>query len=271
MAAAPTFPHVPPVPRPTPQVPPVLQTSSPPVSQEASANIDTAQDMKPVVSGGLSQQPARPAGPANSNILNNLSQVRQVVNSAALTGGTSIALQTMNQNPMAMHVSNMISSGMQSSIPAAQNVYSSGQSGVTSMTVSGTGAQNPALGSFAPAASNMSGNSNLGMSQPTGNLQVPANMAQSVQGMSQGNLSGPQMVGMNQNIMNGLAPAGSSSGNGSMMPTPGMTQQGMQSIAGGNNPGANMPLAQQSSSAMQTAQSKYVKVWEVCRAKENHR
>ncbi|KAI6703033.1 hypothetical protein NL676_012169 [Syzygium grande] len=43
---------------------------------------------------------------------------------------------------------------------------------------------------------------------------------------------------------------------------PSQGQSGMPSINGNNNPGASMPLSQQSSSALQNAQSKYVKVWE---------
>ncbi|KAF8020131.1 hypothetical protein BT93_G0741 [Corymbia citriodora subsp. variegata] len=276
MVAGPTFSHIPSVPRPATQGVSALQTSSPSsVSQDMVTNNESVQDLKPVVSSGISQ-PLRPSGvPANSNILNNLSQVRQVVNSAALSGGTSIGLQSMGQNPMAMHMSNMISSGMQSTVPAAQTGYSSAQSGITSVTGPGTlsgtipTAQNPGLGSFAAATSNITGNSNIGISQPTGNLQVGPGMGQTAPGMSQGSLSGSQMVqngvGMNPNMMSALGPAAPSSATGTMIPTPGMPSQGqsgMPSINGNNNPGANMPLSQQSSSALQSAQSKYVKVWE---------
>lgn len=276
MVAGPTFPHIPSVPRPTTQGVSALQTSSPSsASQDMVTNNESVQDLKPVVSGGI-PQPLRPGGPANSNILNNLSQVRQVVNSAALTGGTSIGLQSMGQNPMALHMSNRISSGMQSTVPAAQTGYSSAQSGMTSVTgpgsLSGTipTGQNQGLGSFAPATSNITGNSNIGISQPTGNLQVGPGMGQTTPGMSQGSLSGSQMVqngvGMNPNIMSALGPTAPSSGAGTMIPTPGMPSQGqsgMPSINGNNNPGASMPLSQQSSGALQSAQSKYVKVWEV--------
>lgn len=277
MAAGPNFSHIPSVQRPTTQGVSALQTSSPSsVSQDMVTNNESVQDLKPVVSAGIPQT-LRPVVPANSNILNNLSQVRQVVNSATLTGGTSIGLQSMGQNPMAMHMSNMISSGMQSTVPAAQTGYSSGQSGITSVTGPGTlsgtipSAQNPGLGSFASATSNITGNSNIGMSQPTGNLQVGPGMGQTAPGMSQGSLSGSQMVqngvGMNPNMMSSLGPTAPSSGSGTMMPTPGMPSQGqsgMSSINGNSNPGpgASMPLSQQSSSALQSAQSKYVKVWE---------
>lgn len=95
-------------------------------------------------------------------------------------------------------------------------------------------------------------------------------MGPSVPGMSQGNLSGAQMVqsgnGKNQNMMSGLGPSGVSSGSSTMIPTPGMPQQaqsGMQSLVVNNNSAANMPLSQQTTSAVQPAQSKYVKVWEV--------
>ncbi|XP_057995492.1 mediator of RNA polymerase II transcription subunit 25-like [Hevea brasiliensis] len=94
-------------------------------------------------------------------------------------------------------------------------------------------------------------------------------MGPSVRGMSQGNLSGAQMVqsgnGTNQNVMSGLGPSGVSSGSSTMIPTPGMPQQaqsGMQSLGVNNNSAANMPLSQQTTSAVQPAQSKYVKVWE---------
>lgn len=181
----------------------------------------------------------------------------------------------MGQTPISMHMSNMISSGMATSVPAAQNVLSSGQSAIPSISGSGplTGngqvAQNPGLGSFNSATSNASGNSNLGISQPMGNLQGGVSMGQSGPGMNQGNLSGVQMaqsgIGMNQNMMSGLGPSVVSSGTGTMIPTPGMPQQvqsGMQSLGVNNNSATNMPLSQQTSSALQSAQSKYVKVWE---------
>ncbi|KAF7827844.1 mediator of RNA polymerase II transcription subunit 25 [Senna tora] len=270
MVSGPTFPHIPSVPRPTSQGVPSLQTSSPSsVSQDIMASNENAQDVKPIMP---MSQPLRPVGPpqANVNILNNLSQARQV-----LSGGTSMGLQSMGQTPVAMHMSNMISSGMASSVPAAQNVFSSGQSGITSITSSGalTGpvqvGQNPGLGSLTAATSNVSGSSNIGISQPLGNLQSSVSMGQPGLGMSQGNISGAQMVqngvnNMNQNAMSGLGPSVVSSGNGTMIPTPGMSQQvqsGMQSI-GVNNAAANMSLPQQTSGALQSTQSKYVKVWE---------
>ncbi|KAJ7943196.1 Mediator of RNA polymerase II transcription subunit 25 [Quillaja saponaria] len=274
MVSGPNFPHMPSGPRAAAQGVPSLQTSSPAsASQDMIANNENAQDLKPIVT---MSQPLRPVGTAqaNVNILNNLCQARQVMNSAALTGGTSMGLQSMGPTPVAMHMSNMISSGMTSSIPAAQNVFSSGQSGITSITSSGsvTGpaqvAQNSGLGSLTSASSNVSGNSNIGVSQPMGNLQG-VSMGQSVLGMSQGNLSGAQMVQtgvhMNQNMVSGLGPSVVSSGSGTMIPTPGMSQQvqsGMQSLGVDNNTAANMPLSQQSSGAMQSVQSKYMKVWE---------
>ncbi|XAR65400.1 hypothetical protein NMG60_11009519 [Bertholletia excelsa] len=274
MAPGPTFPHIPSVARPSSQGVPILQTSSPiSASQEMISNNDTTQDLKPIMA-----QPMRPVGPpaANVNILNNLSQARQVMNSAALTGGTSIGLQSMGGTPMAMHMSNMISSGMASSVPpAAQTVLSSGQSAIPSIAGSGTltgtapVAQNTAPGSFTSATSSMAGTSNLGMSQPLNNLQGGVSMGQSVPGMNQGNLPGTQMVqsgiGMNQNMMSGLGAPGMSSGTGAMIPTPGMNQQvqpGMQSLGANNNSAANIPMSQQTSSGLQPAQSKYLKVWE---------
>ena len=275
MTTGPAFPHIPSVPRAPSQAVPTLQTSSPSTtSQEVMTSGDNVQELKPSVSGMT--QPLRPVPPAaaNVNILNNLSQAR-VMNSAALTGGTSIGLQSMGQTPVAMHMSNMISSGMTSSVPPAQTVFSSGQSGITSLTGSGalTGTTqvppNSGLSSFASATSNVAGNSNIGMSQPMGNVQGGVSIGQSVPGMTQGNHSGAQMVqsgvGMSQN-MSGLGPSTVSSGTGTMIPTPGMSQQvqsGMQTLGMSNSSAASMPLSQQTSSALQSAQSKYVKVWEV--------
>lgn len=276
MVSGPAFPHNSSVPRATStsQGVPSLQTSSlSSVSQDIITNNENAQDTKPTVS----MLPLRPVNPvqANVNILNNLSQARQVMNSAALSGGTSMGLPSMGQTPVAMHMSNMISSGMTSSVPAAQNVFSSGQSGITSMTSSGplTGpaqvGQNSGLGSLTSNTSNLSSSSNIGISQPLGNLQGVVSIGQQVSGMSQGNLSGAQMVqggvSMNQNVMSGLGQSVVSSGTGTMIPTPGMSQpvqSGMQPLV--NNAATNMPLSQQTSGGMQSAQSKYVKVWEVC-------
>ncbi|XP_052726065.1 mediator of RNA polymerase II transcription subunit 25-like isoform X2 [Vigna angularis] len=274
IVSGPSFPHNSSVPRATStsQGVPSLQTSSPSsVSQDMITNNENTQDTKPTVS---MLQPLRPVNPtqANVSILNNLSQARQVMNSAALSGGTSKGLPSMGQTPVAMHMSNMISTGMTSSVPAAQNVFSSGQSGITSITSSGPLSvpaqvgQNPGLGSLTSNTSNLSSNSNIGISQPLGNLQGAVSMGQLASGMSQGNLSGPQMVQggvpMSQNAMSGLGPSVVSSGNATMIPTPGMSQQqsGMQSIV--NNAAANKPLSQQTSGGMQSAQSKYVKVWE---------
>ncbi|CAN6675661.1 unnamed protein product [Malus baccata var. baccata] len=253
----PSFAHIPSV-RPPSQGVPSLQTSSPSsASQEMATNNDNVPDLKPVVSGVT--HPSRPVG----SILNNISQAR-VMNAAALTGGTSMGLPTMGQNPMAMHVSNMISSGMASSVGAAQNVFTSSGSGTLTQV-----AQNPGLNSFTSGTSNVAGNNNLGMSQPMSNLQGGVSMGQAVPGMSQGNLSGPQMVqsgiGMNPNMMSALGSTGASSGTGTMIPTPGMAQQvqsGMQSLGANNNSASNVPFSQQTSSALASAQSKYVKVWE---------
>lgn len=252
-----------------------LQTSSPSsASQDMLTNTDNVPDLKPSVVSSVSQpmRPVGPAPPANVNILNNLSQARQVMHSAALP---------MGQSPIQMHMSNMISSGMTSSTPA-QNILPSGQSVITSMSGSGNltqvtqnqgltqVTQNPSHPQFTAATSNVSGNSNIGVSQPLNNLQGGVSMGQSVPAMSQGNLSGAQMVqsgmGMNQNMMNGLGSSVVSSGTGTMIPTPGMSQQvqpGVQSLGvNNNNSAASIPL-QQASNAPQASQSKYVKVWEV--------
>ncbi|XP_054824935.1 mediator of RNA polymerase II transcription subunit 25-like isoform X2 [Prosopis cineraria] len=266
MVSGPTFPHMSSVPRAPNQAVPSLQTSSPSsASQDIMPSNENTQDVKPVMPVS---QALRPVGPAqaNVNILNNLSQARQV-----LSGGTSMGLQSMGPTPVAMPMSNMISSGMASSVPAAQNVFSSGQSGINSITSSGslTGpvqvGANSGLGSLTSAISNMSGNSNIGSSQPLGNLQGTVSMGQPGLAMSQGNIAGAQMgVNTNQNVMSGLGPSVVSSGTGTTIPTPGMSQQvqpGMQPLVV-NNAAVNMPSQQQTSRAVQLTQLKYVKVWE---------
>ncbi|CAN1314484.1 Mediator of RNA polymerase II transcription subunit 25 [Linum perenne] len=269
LSVGPGFQHLPSVVRPASQAP-SLQTSSPmSTTQEMISNAETVQDLKPAVTGV--PQSVRPvaAAAANVSILNNLSQARQVMNSAALTGGTSMGLQSMNQTPVAMHMSNMISSGMASSVPA-QTVFSSAQNPMTSIAGSGTLSatsqvpQSSGLGTFTSGASNVSG-----ISQTMNNQQGAGSMGQSVSGMSQGNLSGSQMVqngiGMNQSMMNGLGPSTVSSGTGTMIPTPGMSQQvqaGMPPLNVANNAAASMSLSQQSTNPLQPAQTKYVKVWE---------
>ncbi|XP_022854372.1 mediator of RNA polymerase II transcription subunit 25 [Olea europaea var. sylvestris] len=272
--AGPAFPHISSVPRTAAQAVPSLPTSSPiSASQEMILNNENVQEMKPLVSNVT--QPLRPVGVAAANvrILNDVAQARQV-----LAGGTSIGLPSMGGTPM---LSSMISNGMPSSVPPVQTVISSGPPGVASvagslpMTGTGQVAQNSVPASFtASTASNMSGNLNIGMSQPMSNLQGSVNMGQTVSGMSQGNLPVTQMVqggiGMNQNLMNGSGasgmPTGTGTGTGTMIPTPGMSQQiqpGMQPVGvNNNNSAANMPLNQQTSSTVNSAQSKYVKVWE---------
>ncbi|CAL0318113.1 unnamed protein product [Lupinus luteus] len=274
VVAGPTFPHNPSVPHATSpsEGVPSLQTSSPSsTSQDNFTSNENVQE--PVVS---IVQPICPVNPAlaNLNILNNLSQVQQVMNFAALSGGTSTGLQSMGQSPIAMQMSNMISNRMTSSVPVAQNVFSSGQSGITSITSSATltgpwqTGQNIGIGSLTPASSNLYGSSNIGISQPLNNLQGAVSVGQHVQGMSQGNLSGSQTVqnefNMNQNVMNGLGVSDASSGNGRMIPTPGVSQQAQSSLQPLVNNTTNMTLPQQEPGGMQsTQQSKYVKVWEI--------
>ncbi|CAN4091564.1 unnamed protein product [Withania somnifera] len=264
----PAFSHIPSV---RPSLPPVpsLQTSSPlSVSKEMASHTENIQEMKPIVSGMTQSLRPVAAAAANVRILNDVAQARQ-----ALAGGTSIGLQSMAGTPM---LSSMISSGMASSIPASQTVLSSGQSGVTTITGSvplagsGQNMQNSAPSSFTSTAPSLSANSNISISQPLSNNQGGVSMAgQTVTGMSQGNLPGTQMMpsgtGMNQNMLTGLGTTGLPSGTGTMMPTPGMSQQGqpgMQPVSV-NSTAANMPLSQQQTSGtLPSAQSKYVKVWE---------
>lgn len=257
----PTFPNIPSVPpRAASQTVPSLQTSSPiSATPDLVSNNENVSEIKPIVSG------LTPGGGAAANvrILNVAAQARQ-----ALAGGTSIGLQQMGGTPM---LSNMISSGMASSIPAAQNILS-GQSGVASVSLAGNVsiAQNTAPASFASTTSQVSGTSNISISQPLSNLQGGVTMGQTVPSLSQGNLTGTQMgqtgLGINQNMMSGIGAPMPPSGTGTMIPTPGMSQQnqqGMQSLGVNNNTAANMPLSQQPSSTMPSAQSKYIKVWEV--------
>ncbi|XP_075085760.1 mediator of RNA polymerase II transcription subunit 25 [Nicotiana tabacum] len=259
----PAFSHIPSV-RPALQPVPSLQTSSPlSVSQEMASHNENVQEMKPVVSGMTQSLRPVAAAAANVRILNDVAQARQ-----AIAGATSIGLQSMGGTPM---LSSMISSGMASSVPSAQTVFSSGQSGVTTVSGSvplagsGQNTQNSAPASFTSSAPSMSGNPNISISQTLSGVSMAG---QTVPGMCQGNLPGTQMMpsgtGMNQNMLTGLGATGMPSGTGTMMPTPGISQQGqpgMQPV--GNSTGANMPLSQQQTpAALPSAQSKYVKVWE---------
>ncbi|ONK68330.1 uncharacterized protein A4U43_C05F10300, partial [Asparagus officinalis] len=233
---------------------PSLQTSSPsPTSQEVNASSETAHENKPLVNP---QQSIRPIGsaPANVSILNNLShQHRQMVNSASIAGASSIGLQTMGGTSMAAHMSNMISSGMSSAMAGTTSVPGSGALMATSQL-----GQNTALGSFSSTSSNISGNSNIGISSAMGNLQGNTGMGS----LSSSGQLGQGGIGMNQNIMNNLGATSISSGAGTMMPTPGMSQQGgVNSLGLNNNSTINMPMAPLAS-GVQQSQSKYVKIWE---------
>ncbi|XP_020595617.1 mediator of RNA polymerase II transcription subunit 25-like [Phalaenopsis equestris] len=256
------YPHLPPISSVSSQGVTSLQTSSPsPTSQEMNVTSEVIQEHKPLVNS--MSQAMRPAGTAqaNVNILNNLSQHRQVMNSASITGANSIALQAIGGTHMAVHMSNMISSGM----------TSSGMPGITS--VSGSGAlmpttqvaQNTAIGSFTATNSHVSGNSNMGISPALTNLQNSIGMGQSAQGIGQGNLSqsgqtGQGGINMASGIINGLGPSGMSSVHGTMIPTPGMSQQSsMNSLGITSNTAINMPLTQVP--GVQPPQSKYVKIW----------
>ncbi|RWW88722.1 hypothetical protein BHE74_00002396 [Ensete ventricosum] len=265
MVSGPAFSHLPSVANVASQGISSLQNSSPSSSQEMNANIDTTQEIKPLVNPiSQSSRPAVPA-PANVSILNNLSQHRQVMTSASIAGGSSIGLPTMGGTPMAVHMSNMISSGMSSSA----------LSGISSVPVSGAlmatsqVAQNTTLGSLTSASSNLSGNSNIGISSTLNNLQGNVPVGQSVSNVGQGTLTSGAQIGqggmtINQNMMNNLVPSGVSSGPGTMIPTPGMTQQsGVHSLGVANNSAINMSLTQHAPS-IQQSQSKYLKIWEIC-------
>ncbi|KAJ0257825.1 Mediator of RNA polymerase II transcription subunit 25 [Hirschfeldia incana] len=258
MAAVPTFPHIPSVARPATQAIPSVQTSSAsPVSQEMVAKAENAPDIKPVVGGMTPQLRTGPPGGANVNLLNNLSQVRQVMSSAALAGASS-----SGQSAVAMHMSNMISTGMATSLPPSQTPFSSGQQGITSMSGSGS-LQGTAQTGQSP------GPNNAFSPQTTSNVASNLGVSQPMQGMNQGSHPGAQMMqtgnSINQNMTSGLVQGSVSSGTGGMMPTPGVGQQaqsGIQQLGGSNSSAPNMQLSQPSSGAMQPSQSKYIKVWE---------
>ncbi|KAL0327034.1 UNVERIFIED_CONTAM: Mediator of RNA polymerase II transcription subunit [Sesamum angustifolium] len=266
---APAFPQIPSLPRAASQAVPSLQTSSPiSMPQDMIPNNANVPDVKPSVTNVTPS--LRPVGaPANVRILNDVAQARQ-----ALAGGTStIGLPSIGGTPM---LSNMISSGITSSIPPAQTVISSGPSGVTSIAgslpVSATGqvVHNSAPASSISTASNVSGNASLAMSQPSSTLQGSVSLSQILPGMSQGNHPVTQIVqtgmNMNQNMMSSSGASGMPSGTGTMIPTLGTSQQGQPGMhpvgLNSSNSGTNMPLNQQTSSTIQSAQSKYIKVWE---------
>ncbi|KAK1326333.1 Mediator of RNA polymerase II transcription subunit 25 [Acorus calamus] len=275
MAPGPAFPHIPSLSTGNSQGIANLQNASPPAtSQEMSATNEGLQELKPLVGNMPQTQRTAIAAAANVNILNRISQIRPM-NSASMTGTNSIGVPSIGGTPMAMHMSNMISNGMGSTtIPAAQTVFSSAQSGITSAPTSRAlmattqVPQNTAVGSFTSATSNMSGNTNMGISAPLATLQGTVGMDQSVPGMGQGSInSGAQIgqsgIGMNQNVMNNLSAPVISSGAGTMMPTPGMSQQvptGLQSLGVNNVSAVNMPL-QQHAGTLQS-QAKYVRIWE---------
>ncbi|XP_042461759.1 mediator of RNA polymerase II transcription subunit 25-like isoform X2 [Zingiber officinale] len=234
MVSGPGFSHVSSITN-VPQVVSNLQNSSPShSSQEMNANIDTTQEIKPLLNP-LSQ-PLRAAvpAPANVNILNTISQHR---------------------TPVAVHMSNMISSGMASS---AHSTISSVPGSGPPMAMSQV-AQNSPLGSLASVNSNLGGNSSIGI--------PPTLMGLSASNVGQGTLtSGAQIsqvgITINQNMINNLVSSSVSSGPGTMIPTPGMSQQsGSHSLEVANNIAINMPLAQQAPN-IQQSQSKYVKIWE---------
>lgn len=261
MAPVPSFPHIPSVARPATQAIPTIQTSSAsPVSQDMVTNSENAPDIKPVVGGMTPPLRAGPPGGANVNLLNNLNQVRQVMSSAALAGAAS----SVGQSAVAMHMSNMISTGMATSLPPSQTVFSSGQQGITSMAGSGAQLMGPRQAGQSP------GPNNSFSPQTTSNVASNLGVSQPMPGMNQGSHSGAQMmqggIPMNQNMMIGLGQGNVSSGTGGMMPTPGVGQQaqsGIQQLGGSNSSAPNIQLSQASSGALQTSQSKYVKVWEV--------
>ncbi|EPS74095.1 hypothetical protein M569_00660, partial [Genlisea aurea] len=206
--------------------PPLSSTSQ---EMATTTNHESAPELKPLVSSSNVAPPLRPVGGAAANvrILNDVAQ-RQALAAGASIGGA----------PM---LSNMISNGVTSS--SAQNVAPSSGPSAAAASVS-SGSTLPV-----PAAPFVSGSSSHGISQPmnNNNLQGNGNIGQTIQSMSQGNLPTTQMVSVNQNMMSVSA---TSSGSGAMMPTPGMA------------PPQPIGLNQQTSSALQTAQSRYIKVWE---------
>ncbi|CAN6445982.1 unnamed protein product [Victoria cruziana] len=272
LGPAPTYPHVKPAISHGTSPVSSMQASSPVVtSQEQTASADNAQEHKPIA-GGISQA-MRSVGSAaaNVNILNNLSQVHKVMSSASLTGPSSMGIPTLGGTLMAMHMSSMLSNGM-SSAPAApaQNVFQTGQSGMASMagatTLGGTAQVSTSVAqvSLQSAPSNLSGSANIG-SPPLPTMQGVVGMNLPVSAVGHGNLSsGTQIgqggVGMSQTVMGGSGATSLTSGAGTMIPTPGLSQTGAHSLGVNNSSSVNMSM-NQPSAAMQS-QSKYVKIWE---------
>ncbi|GJT74205.1 hypothetical protein Tco_1040930, partial [Tanacetum coccineum] len=126
--------------------------------QDMLSNNDTMmQDMKPNVTG--MQQPARPSSAVNVSILENLSQARLMNN------GASMRIPSIDGNLVAMHMPDMISNGMDSTVPVSQTMISR----IVQSTV-------PVPGSF---TSNMSGS----LSQPLGYRQGSVRMGQTCLGI----------------------------------------------------------------------------------------
>lgn len=247
-----------------------LPTTAPLPTSESMPGSELVQEVKPVITG--MQQQIRPGGAAAANvsILNSISSQARVISS----GANPIGLQNMGNTPMAMHMSNMISTGMTSSaLPTSQTSLSSVSSAIAAISGSGPVvgtaqiSQNTAPNSFSSTSLNITGNSNIGI-QPSlaSNVQGSIGMNQSIPNMGPGSLtSGAQMgqngIAMTQG-MTSLGSSGISAGVVGMIPTPGMSQQvGMQPLNTGSGPQANMPLPQNGSAV--PPQSKYLRVWEV--------
>lgn len=232
----------------------ILPSSTPsPVRQEMNTNPESVQEFKPVINP--MSQTLRPVGPAaaNMNILNNLSQhshARQVINSASIGGGTSMGVK-----PMAIHMSNMISNGMVSSaLSGMQSIPTSGALIETSQA-----AQNTAMGSLVTTNNSNLQQVNVGVGQ-----SLPPNVGQA--SLNSASQFGPNVISINQtSLNNSLGASNISSGAGTMMPTPGMSQSaqaGLNYLDATNGSTMNMP-SQQNAPGAQQPQSKYTKIWVV--------
>ncbi|KAJ7536305.1 hypothetical protein O6H91_12G063800 [Diphasiastrum complanatum] len=170
------------------------------------------------VLGSNSLQPLWTTGPTvgTINSLSNPAQARQLVNSGSLQGASSLSMQ---------------SSVTGLSVGAGSNTLTMGQGGLgVSQVGIGATSNSGALGNPIGAGQVATALSNAGFATGTASL-----------GMGQVGLTGSQLgqggLGVVHGVMGGQGSAGVSTGPGSMIPTPGITQPipGIQSLGVGNN------------------------------------
>ncbi|XP_074284515.1 mediator of RNA polymerase II transcription subunit 25-like [Silene latifolia] len=217
-----------------------IQASSLPKSENIITNDESFPELKPMIS---LPQPVRTIGDIQNAVLS-------------------------SRVPIAVHVSNIMSSGM----------TSSGQSS----TITGTSQpiQNTAaINSISTVPSNVPTISNISVSHPPTNFQGSVNntMRPTVSGTGQGNVQSMPQRGAseNPNMTSSRGTNGGASVSGSKMPMPGFQQQaqGMQSV-GMNGSASTMTMSQQGVNSLSSStQSKYIKVWEgdLCAQRDGQR